>query len=152
MVKHGFIREITDGTDTIKVMATGETLYIYEGFTGRELFDDILNFMNGMGEESLQNVIALANTKDTENIDPKKMAKLIKGAGNLSLGGKFMREFLIALVATATPEKLSAREIARTIPPHFFTDPDIITEVTEFLMLFIKPKKDLPNFNPRGSV
>jgi hypothetical protein len=53
--------------------------------------------------------------------------------------------FAAALVATARyPEKVDVTEIIMEIPPHWLADKEVVTELMEFLSLFIKGKKTPP--------
>lgn len=153
MSNNGFIRTITDGTHEIKVKASGETLYVYEGFFGTDLYDDIMQFFNNnTSEEMLTKVLSIGNLENAKKLKPEQTAEIMKGAKHFKFGGKFMRNFLVALVGTAQPEAASPREIARTIPPHFFANPAILTELVEFLTMFIEPPQNTPLPSTRGSV
>ena len=79
---------------------------------------------------------------DIEKLEDDKAQLLLESMEDYSFDSEFILQFIAALMATAQyPIKPDVGELIMQIPPHFLVDREVVSEVIEFLSLFVKQKQ-----------
>ena len=79
---------------------------------------------------------------DLSNLTEDEQAELLTAVGDFQFDTEFVLNFIAALMATARyPEKPDVTDIIVEIPPHWVADKAVVSELMEFLSLFITDKK-----------
>jgi hypothetical protein len=132
----------TDEGREIKLVGNALTFIIYKSYFGRDLLSDIVAFARANANVDGIKGVTVKTAEDINALDRETREKIINAAGEYKFDSEFIINFLAALIATAKyPEKPDIVSIITEIPPYFITDGEIITELTEFLSLFISQKK-----------
>lgn len=132
----------TDEGREIKLVGNALTFIIYKSYFGRDLLSDIVAFARANANVDGIKGVTVKTAEDINALDRETREKIINAAGEYKFDSEFIINFLAALIATARyPEKPDIVSIITEIPPYFITDGEIITELTEFLSLFISQKK-----------
>jgi hypothetical protein len=132
----------TDEGREIKLVGNALTFIIYKSYFGRDLLSDIVAFARANANVDGIKGVTVKTAEDINALDRETREKIINAAGEYKFDSEFIINFLSALIATARyPEKPDIVSIITEIPPYFITDGEIITELTEFLSLFISQKK-----------
>jgi hypothetical protein len=135
----------TDEGREIKLVGNALTFIIYKSYFGRDLLSDIVAFARANANVDGIKGVTVKTAEDINALDRETREKIINAAGEYKFDSEFIINFLAALIATAKyPEKPDIVSIITEIPPYFITDGEIITELTEFLSLFISQKKRVP--------
>jgi hypothetical protein len=132
----------TDEGREIKLVGNALTFIIYKSYFGRDLLSDIVAFARANANVDGIKGVTVKTAEDINALDRETREKIINAAGEYKFDSEFIINFLAALIATAKyPEKPDIVSIITEIPPYFITDSEIITELAEFLSLFISQKK-----------
>jgi len=153
MAKHGLVKTLKDGEDEIKLVGNAMTFILYKSYFGRDLLNDIVTFAKANSNKDLMDKIMAIG--DIENIAQHEAEKILDGMDGYQFDTEFVLNFMAALMATAQyPQKPDVGDLIMQIPPHFLVDREIVSEVIEFLSLFIKQKANAGSGGgaPRGSV
>lgn len=140
---YGLVKTLkTDDGKEIKLVGNALTFIIYKSYFGRDLLSDIVAFARANANVDGIKGVTVKTAEDINALDRETREKIINAAGEYKFDSEFIINFLAALIATAKyPEKPDIVSIITEIPPYFITDGEIITELTEFLSLFISQKK-----------
>jgi len=140
MTKHGLVKTIKDGDDEIKLVGNALTFVLYKSYFGKDLLNDIVAFAKkNTNPQMLDKILAIG---DIDKIEDDKAQLLLESMEDYSFDSEFVLQFIAALMATAQyPNKPDVGELIMQIPPHFLVDRDVVTEVIEFLSLFVKQKQ-----------
>ena len=143
---YGLVKTLkADDGREIKLAGNALTFILYKSYFGRDLLSDIVSFAKANANADTVKGINVKTADDINALDRETRAQLINTAGNYKFDSEFIINFLAALIATAKyPEKPDIVSIITDIPPYFITDGEIISELTEFLSLFISQKKRVP--------
>ena len=132
----------TDEGREIKLVGNALTFIIYKSYFGRDLLSDIVAFARANANVDGIKGVTVKTAEDINALDRETRERVINAASEYKFDSEFIINFLSALIATARyPEKPDIVSIITEIPPYFITDGEIITELTEFLSLFISQKK-----------
>ena len=139
MNKYGLVKTLKDGDHEIKLMGNAMTFVLYKSYFGRDLLNDIIEFARkNSNKDTIDKVLALG---DVTQIKESEAQKVLESMGEFHFDTEFILNFMAALIATAKyPERVSVADIIMEIPPHFLVDTEIVSEVVEFLSLFVKSK------------
>jgi hypothetical protein len=129
----------------IKLVGNALTFILYKSYFGRDLLNDIVAFAkNGASAESVKRFSGLniKTVDDLNALDEARQAEIFAGITDYKFDSEFVLNFIAALIATAKyPEKADITDIIVEIPPWWLADNAIISELMEFLSLFISSKK-----------
>jgi len=126
MNKYGLVKTLKDGENEIKLVGNAMTFVLYKSYFGRDLLNDIVSF-------------AQANSGA---INLKAEDVTLENLNAFSFDTEFILGLIASLMATAQyPTKPDIGELIMGIPPHFLTDAEVISDVLEFLSLFVASKK-----------
>ena len=140
---YGLVKTLkTDDGREIKLVGNALTFILYKSYFGRDLLSDIVAFAKANANVESIKGYNVKTAEDINALDRETRERVINAAGEYKFDSEFIINFLSALIATARyPEKPDIVSIITEIPPYFITDGEIITELTEFLSLFISQKK-----------
>ncbi|MCL2555458.1 MAG: hypothetical protein FWE03_00365 [Firmicutes bacterium] len=130
MQKYGLVKTLKDGDHEIKLVGNAFTFILYKSYFGKDLLNDIVTFAQ--------------KNSEAVKLDPNDIT--LENLGGISFDTEFILNLIAALMATAQyPNKPDIGELIMGIPPHFLTEPQIISDVLEFLSLFVASKKPQGN-------
>jgi len=143
---HGLVKTMDDGSGgQIKLVGNALTFILYKSYFGRDLLNDIIAFARNSADTSAVKKFSELNIRtaaDIENLDDGARDKLFAGITDYKFDTEFVLNFLAALMATARyPEKPDVTDLIIAIPPHWVADKAVISELMEFLSLFITDRK-----------
>ena len=140
MTKHGLVKTLKDGEDEIKLVGNALTFVLYKSYFGKDLLNDIVAFAKkNTNAEVMEEILAIG---DIEKLGDDKAVALLESMEDYSFDSEFILQFIAALMATAQyPIKPDVGELIMQIPPHFLVDREVVSEVIEFLSLFVKQKQ-----------
>ena len=140
---YGLVKTLkTDDGREIKLVGNALTFILYKSYFGRDLLSDIVAFAKANANVESIKGYNVKTAEDINALDRETRERVINAASEYKFDSEFIINFLSALIATARyPEKPDIVSIITEIPPYFITDGEIITELTEFLSLFISQKK-----------
>jgi hypothetical protein len=143
---YGLVKTMDDGDGgKIKMVGNALTFVIYKNYFGRDLLSDIVAFAKANTEgDAIKKFGALniKTVKDLNALGTEEQERLLAAVSGYKFDSEFVLNFLSALIATARyPEKPDIIDIITEIPPHWLADREVITELMEFLSLFITQKK-----------
>jgi hypothetical protein len=143
---YGLVKTLkTDDGREIKLVGNALTFILYKSYFGRDLLSDIVVFAKANANVESIKGYNVKTAEDINALDRETRERVINAASEYKFDSEFIINFLSALIATARyPEKPDIVSIITEIPPYFITDGEIITELTEFLSLFISQKKRVP--------
>ena len=152
---HGLVKTMDDGDGgQIKLVGNALTFIIYKSYFGRDLLNDIVMFAkNSADAETVKKFgkLNIQSLTDVAGLSEKAQEDLFAAVGDFKFDSEFVLQFIAALMATARyPEKPDVTDIIVQIPPHWIADKTVITELMEFLALFIVDKKKAPLKQVRG--
>jgi hypothetical protein len=131
--------------DGVKMTGNALTFIIYKNYFGRDLLNDIVAFAKQNASVGTVKSLAALNVKTAEEfakLSEEERTAVIDAAGDYKFDSEFILQFIAALIATARyPEKPDAAELITEIPPHWLADREVISEIMEFLTLFVKDNK-----------
>ena len=138
-MKYGLVKTLKDGDNEIKLMGNAMTFVLYKSYFGRDLLNDIIEFAKkNSNKDMIDKALALG---DVTKIQEQEAVKILESMGDFHFDTEFILNFMAALIATAKyPERVDVAEVIMEIPPHFLVDTDIVSEVVEFLSLFVRNK------------
>jgi hypothetical protein len=129
----------------IKLVGNALTFILYKSYFGRDLLNDIVAFAKSSASADAVKKFSGLNIRtvdDLNALDDAKQAELLAGITDYKFDSEFVLNFIAALLATACyPEKVDVTDIIVGIPPWWLADNAIISELMEFLSLFISSKK-----------
>jgi hypothetical protein len=139
MKQYGLVKTLHDGDNEIKLCGNALTFVLYKSYFGRDLLNDIVEFAKKNAKpEAVEKLKAMGGV---ENITEDKAAELLGSLDNFTFDTEFILNFIASLMATALyPTKPDVVELITAIPPHFLTDNKVISELLDFLSLFISKK------------
>ena len=148
MKKYGFIKTLIDGDNEIKLKANTNTIVLYKGYfkdpddnrKSADLLKDLMNYTKKAANYSQD--ANLGKLTEMEITEENALELLNSVSDSFEFDTTFINQFIASLIANAMPEPPSAREAMEYVPPHWATDPDIITELFEFFPIFMKPKNN----------
>ena len=143
---YGLVKTMDDGQGgKIKLVGNALTFIIYKNYFGRDLLNDIVTFAkNNADPEMVKKVgqLKISSVDDLANLSAAEQKQLLSAVGEFRFDTEFTLNFIAALMATARyPEKPDVTDIIIEIPPYWLSDTKIITDLMEFLSLFITQKK-----------
>lgn len=146
---YGLVKTLkTDDGKEIKLVGNALTFILYKSYFGRDLLNDIVAFAKANSHPDTIKKFSELNVKSAEDIaalDDDKQEELFKAASDYKFDSEFILNFIAALMATSRyPKKIDVIELIMEIPPCFIADDTVITELMEFLSLFITQKKRVP--------
>lgn len=145
MKQYGLIKTLKHGEDEIKLCGNALTFILYKSYFGRDLLNDIIHFAKrNASEDTLKklNTFGIKGVDDIDKLSDEQTAQVLGSLDNFSFDSEFVLNFIAALIATAQyPTKPDIGELICSIPPHYIVDQAVISELLEFLSLFISQKK-----------
>lgn len=145
MKQFGLVKILKDGDYEIKLCGNALTFILYKSYFGRDLLNDIIQFAKANADKTAFEKLLGLGVKSAEDIDKltnEQIAGVYKNMDSINFDTEFILNFIASLMATAQyPTKPDAAELICAIPPHFVIDQGIISELLEFLSLFITQKK-----------
>jgi hypothetical protein len=143
---NGLVKTMDDGNGgKIKLVGNALTFILYKSYFGRDLLNDIVAFAkNGASADAVKRFSGLniKTVDDLNALDAERQAEIFAGVTDYKFDSEFVLNFIAALIATAKyPEKADVTDIIVEIPPWWLADNAIISELMEFLSLFISSKK-----------
>jgi hypothetical protein len=143
---YGLVKIMDDGQGgKIKMVGNALTFVVYKNYFGRDLLNDIVAFAKANADSETVKKFGELKIKSAEDLNALSVAeqdKLLAAIGGYKFDSEFVLNFIAALIATARyPEKPDVIDIITEIPPHWLADKEVITELMEFLSLFITQKK-----------
>ena len=143
---YGLVKNMDDGQGgKIKLVGNALTFIIYKSYFGRDLLNDILSFAKDNADTAAVKRLSALNVKtaaDISALTEKQQTELLSAVGDFKFDTEFTLNFIAALMATARyPEKPDVIDIIVEIPPHWIADKAFISELMEFLSLFITDSK-----------
>jgi hypothetical protein len=129
----------------IKLVGNALTFILYKSYFGRDLLNDIVAFAkNSASAGAIKKFgdLRIRTAEDLNALNDEQRAEVIAGIGDYKFDSEFVLQFIAALIATARyPEKADVKEIIVEIPPWWLADNSVISELMEFLSLFISQRK-----------
>jgi hypothetical protein len=129
----------------IKLVGNALTFMLYKSYFGRDLLNDIVAFASksaDAGTVKRFNALNIKTVTDVANLSEAEQEELLSAVGDYKFDSEFVLNFIAALMATARyPEKPDVTDIIVEIPPHWLADKAVVSELMEFLALFITDKK-----------
>jgi hypothetical protein len=152
---NGLVKTMDDGNgNKIKLVGNALTFILYKSYFGRDLLNDIVAFAKKSADAvtvSKFNALNIKTAEDLSALTEAQQADLLTAVGDYKFDSEFVLNFIAALIATARyPEKPDITDIIVEIPPHWVADKRVITELMEFLSLFITDKRRVPSDGNRG--
>ena len=143
---YGLVKTMDDGQGgKIKLVGNALTFIIYKNYFGRDLLNDIVTFVKNNADAGVVKKVGqlkIKTVEDLTNLSEAEQKQLFSAVGEFRFDTEFTLNFIAALMATAQyPEKPDVTDVIIGIPPHWIADTKIITELMEFLSLFITQKK-----------
>jgi hypothetical protein len=152
---YGLVKTLDDGQGgKIKLVGNALTFILYKSYFGRDLLNDIVAFAkNSADTETVKrfNNLKVKTADDLSQLTESEQKELISAIGEYRFDTEFVLNFVAALMATAKyPNKVDVTDLIIEIPPWWIADKAIISELMEFLSLFITEKKNKPQSNGGG--
>lgn len=142
---NGLVKTMKTEDGDIKLVGNALTFILYKSYFGRDLLNDIVTFAKRNADPAVVkkfNDLKIKSMDDLGNLDTDQQAELISGIDAYSFDSEFVLNFIVSLMATARyPEKPDIIDLIVEVPPHWLADKEIISELMEFLSLFITQKK-----------
>jgi hypothetical protein len=153
MSKYGLVKVLKHGDDEIKLVGNAMTFILYKSYFGRDLLNDVVEFARKNSSKEWLAKLDDFKDLDIKNVAEEQATELLGAMGDYQFDSEFILNFIACLIATAKyPEKLDIGNLIMKIPPHFIVDTEVVSEVLEFLTMFIGQKKEFSNNANRGSV
>ena len=143
---NGLVKTMDDGNGgQIKLVGNAMTFILYKSYFGRDLLNDIVNFAKNSADTAVVKKFGKMNIQtvtDVANLSDEEQESLLNAVGDFKFDTEFVLQFIAALMATAKyPEKPDVTDLIMEIPPHWVADKAVVSELMEFLSLFITDKK-----------
>lgn len=144
---YGLVKTLDDGQGgKIKLVGNALTFILYKSYFGRDLLNDIVAFAkNSADTETVKrfNNFKVKTADDLAQLTESEQKQLLTAVGEYRFDTEFVLNFIAALMATAKyPIKPDVTDLIIEIPPWWIADKTIISELMEFLSLFITEKKN----------
>jgi len=154
---NGLVKTMDDGNGgKIKLVGNAMTFILYKSYFGRDLLNDIVNFAKNSADTATVNKFSKLNIQsvtDVANLSEEEQENLLSAVGGFKFDTEFVLQFIAALIATGRyPEKPDITDIIMEIPPHWVADKTVVSELMEFLSLFITDKRRAAAVGSRGSL
>jgi len=152
---YGLVKTLDDGNGgKIKLVGNALTFILYKSYFGRDLLNDIVAFAKKSADAATVKKFGQMNIKTTDDLaalTESEQAELLTAVSDYTFDTEFVLNFLAALMATAKyPAKPDVTELIVEIPPWWIADKVIVTELMEFLSLFITDKNRKTQSNGGG--
>lgn len=152
---NGLVKTMDDGNGgKIKLVGNALTFILYKSYFGRDLLNDIVAFAAKSADAGTVKRFSELNIKtvaDMANLSESEQMELLTAVGGYQFDSEFVLNFIAALIATGKyPEKMDVTDIIIEIPPHWIADKAVISELMEFLSLFIIDKRKTTTSENRG--
>ena len=152
---NGLVKTMDDGNGgKIKLVGNALTFILYKSYFGRDLLNDIVAFAAKSADTGTVKRFSELNIKtvaDMANLSEAEQMKLLTAVGGYQFDSEFVLNFIAALIATGKyPEKMDVTDIIVEIPPHWIANKAVISELMEFLSLFITDKRKATTSENRG--
>lgn len=152
---YGLVKTLDDGQGgKIKLVGNALTFILYKSYFGRDLLNDIVAFAKNSADiETIKrfNNLKVKTADDLALLTESEQKQLLTAVGEYRFDTEFVLNFIAALMATAKyPNKPDVTDLIIEIPPWWIADKTIISELMEFLSLFITEKKNKPQSNGGG--
>lgn len=143
---YGLVKTLDDGQGgKIKLAGNALTFILYKSYFGRDLLNDIVAFAKTSADaETIKrfNNLKVKTADDLSKLTESEQAQLLTAVGEYKFDTEFVLNFIAALMATARyPEKPDITDLIIQVPPWWIADKAVISELMEFLSLFITDKK-----------
>jgi hypothetical protein len=143
---HGLVKTMDDGNGgEIKLVGNALTFILYKSYFGKDLLNDIVGFAKknaDAGTVKKFTDLKINSITDVASLSEAEQAELLGAVGGFQFDSEFVLNFIAALIATGRyPEKPDITDIIIEIPPHWIADKAVVSELMEFLSLFITDKK-----------
>ena len=151
---YGLVKKMDDGSGgEIKLAGNALTFILYKSYFGRDLLNDIVAFARNNADPETVKKFSKMNITDIEDVaglSDAEQGELLAAVGDFKFDAEFVLQFIAALIATAKyPEKPDVTDIIVGIPPWWIADKAVVSELMEFLSLFISSKKKESPSRPR---
>ena len=152
---YGLAKTLDDGQGgKLKLVGNALTFILYKSYFGRDLLNDIVAFAKNSADiETIKrfNNLKVKTSDDLALLTESEQKELLTAVGEYRFDTEFVLNFIAALMATAKyPNKPDVTDLIIEIPPWLIADKTIISELMEFLSLFITEKKNKPQSNGGG--
>ncbi len=142
---YGLVKTLDDGNGgKIKLVGNALTFILYKSYFGRDLLNDIVAFAKKSADAATVKKFGQMNIKTTDDLaalTESEQAELLTAVSDYTFHTEFVRNFLAALMATAKyPTKPNVTDLIVEIPPWWIADKVVVSELMEFLSLFITDK------------
>lgn len=139
---NGLVKTMDNGNGSmIKLVGNALTFILYKSYFGRDLLGDIVAFAKNSADTAMIRKFGQLNIKTAEDLvqlTEETQCELLEAVENYKFDSEFVINFIVALMATAQyPRKLDVTDLIIEIPPWWITDKTVISELMEFLLLFI---------------
>lgn len=143
---NGLVKTMDDGNGgKIKLVGNALTFILYKSYFGRDLLNDIVAFAKNNADAGTVKKFSELNVKtitDVAMLTEAEQEELLEAVGDYKFDTEFVLNFIAALMATAQyPAKPDITDLIVEIPPHWIADKAVVSELMEFLALFITDKK-----------
>ena len=145
---YGLVKTMDDGSGgKIKLAGNALTFILYKSYFGRDLLNDIVVFAKNSADTGTVQKFNQLNIKTAEDLSvlsDTQQAELLTAVSDYKFDTEFVLQFIAALIATARyPEKPDVTDLIIQIPPWWIADKAVISELMEFLSLFITDKRKI---------
>ena len=152
---YGLVKTLDDGQGgKIKLVGNSLTFILYKSYFGRDLLNDIVAFAKNSADiETIKrfNNLKVKTADDLALLTESEQKELLTAVGEYRFDTEFVLNFIAALMATAKyPIKPDVTDLIIEIPPWWIADKTIISELMEFLSLFITDKQNKIQSNGGG--
>ena len=142
---YGLVKTLDDGNGgKIKLVGNALTFILYKSYFGRDLLNDIVAFAKKSADANTVKKFGQMKIKTTEDLtalNESEQAELLSAVSEYKFDTEFVLNFIAALIATAEyPAKPDVTDLIVGIPPWWIADKVIVSELMEFLSLFITDK------------
>ncbi len=142
---YGLVKSLDDGNGgKIKLVGNALTFILYKSYFGRDLLNDIVAFAKKSADTATVKKFGQMNIKTTDDLaalTESEQAELLTAVSDYAFDTEFVLNFLAALMATAKyPAKPDVTDLIVEIPPWWIADKVTVSELMEFLSLFITDK------------
>jgi len=143
---YGLVKTMDDGNGgEVKLVGNALTFLLYKSYFGRDLLNDIVAFAKNSADATTVKKfgkLKIDTITDVAMLSAEQQEELLAAAGDYRFDSEFVLNFIAALMATARyPDKPDVTDIIIEIPPHWIADKTVVSELMEFLALFITDKK-----------
>lgn len=143
---NGLVKTMEDGNGgQIKLVGNALTFILYKSYFGRDLLNDIVSFAKknaDAGTVKKFSALKIETITDVASLNEADQEELLAAVGDFKFDTEFVLNFIAALMATAQyPTKPDVTDIIVEIPPWWIADKTVVSELMEFLSLFITDKK-----------